>query len=55
MPQVEANGVTLEVERYGDPAAPPLIPEVAPPAPAQLASVERGVCTPERALIGSCR
>lgn len=25
MPQVEANGVTLEVERYGDPANPPLL------------------------------
>jgi hypothetical protein len=27
----------------------------APPAPPQDASVERGVCTPERALIGVCR
>ena len=26
-----------------------------PPAPPQDASVERGVCTPERALIGACR
>ena len=27
----------------------------APPAPDHAASVERGVCTPERALICSCR
>ena len=44
------NSTTI-VQRF---CAPCSGTSAAPPAPAQLASVERGVCAPERALIGSC-